>query len=128
MTLCAAYQQFLKEKISEGVTEQTLKYYKYNLPKFIEWCVDNKIENVEDVYTHLFEDYKLYLIENKNGTKKISLQTYTRAVKTFLLWLNENELLQNVGKLKLIKAEIANIVPLSDVEVKILINDFDNSS
>ena len=40
MTLCAAYQQFLKEKISEGVTEQTLKYYKYNLPKFIEWCVD----------------------------------------------------------------------------------------
>ncbi len=26
MTLCAAYQQFLKEKISEGVTEQTLKY------------------------------------------------------------------------------------------------------
>lgn len=127
MTLCAAYQQFLKEKISEGVTEQTLKYYKYNLPKFIEWCVDNKIENVEDVYTHLFEDYKLYLIENKNGTKKISLQTYTRAVKTFLLWLNENEFIQNVGKLKLIKAEIANIVPLSDVEVKILLNNFDNS-
>ena len=53
MTLCAAYQQFLKEKISEGVTEQTLKYYKYNLPKFIEWCVDNKIENVEDVYLSL---------------------------------------------------------------------------
>ena len=127
MTLCAVYQQFLKEKISEGVTEHTLKYYKYNLPKFIEWCVDNRIENVEDVYDHLFEDYKLYLIENKNGTKKISLQTYTRAVKTFLLWLNENELLQNVGKLKLIKAEIANIVPLSDVEVKILLNDFDNS-
>lgn len=60
----------LERKISEGVTEQTLKYYKYNLPKFIEWCVDNKIENVEDVYTHLFEDYKLYLIENKSGTKK----------------------------------------------------------
>lgn len=70
MTLCAVYQQFLKEKISEGVTEHTLKYYKYNLPKFIEWCVDNRIENVEDVYDHLFEDYKLYLIENKNGTKK----------------------------------------------------------
>lgn len=52
MTLCAVYQQFLKEKISEGVTEHTLKYYKYNLPKFIEWCVDNRIENVEDVYDH----------------------------------------------------------------------------
>lgn len=39
-------------------------------------------------------------------------------MKTFLLWLNENEFIQNVGKLKLIKAEIANIVPLSDVEVK----------
>ena len=32
-----------------------------------------------------------------------------------------------MGKLKLIKAEIANIVPLSDVEVKILLNNFDNS-
>ena len=29
MTLCAAYQQFLKEKISEGVTEQTLKSVSY---------------------------------------------------------------------------------------------------
>lgn len=48
-------------------------------------------------------------------------------MKTFLLWLNENEFIQNVGKLKLIKAEIANIVPLSDVEVKILLNNFDNS-
>ena len=27
MTLCAAYQQFLKEKISEGVTEQTCLLY-----------------------------------------------------------------------------------------------------
>lgn len=86
MTLCAAYQQFLKEKISEGVTEQTLKYYKYNLPKFIEWCVDNKIENVEDVYTHLFEDYKLYLIENKNGTKKnITANLYKSSENIFIM-------------------------------------------
>ena len=78
MTLCAAYQQFLKEKISEGVTEQTLKYYKYNLPKFIEWCVDNKIENRKRNQTLSIRltDSEKSAINKKSKKAKITLTEY----------------------------------------------------
>lgn len=129
MTISEAFTLFIREKYAEGMSEETLKYYNYNIPKFVEWCYDfYDIEYINDLENSVFENYKIYLLENKNKTKKTSLQTYSRAIKTFLNWVNNKGLFDNdIGKLTLIKAEIPNIVPLSDAEIQILLNCFDNS-
>lgn len=129
MTISEAYSLFIREKYAEGNSIETMNYYNYNIPKFIEWCCEiYDIEDVEDLNNSVFEEYKIYLLTNKTRTKKTSLQTYSRAIKTFLNWLNDNGLLSgDIGKMTLIKAELPNIVPLSDMEVRILLNCFDNS-
>lgn len=129
MTISEAYSLFIREKYAEGNSIETMNYYNYNIPKFIEWCCEiYDIEDVEDLNNSVFEEYKIYLLTNKTRTKKTSLQTYSRAIKTFLNWLNDNGLLSgDIGKMTLIKAELPNIVPLSDMEVRILLNYFDNS-
>ena len=129
MTISEAFTLFIREKYSDGNSLETMNYYNYNIPKFIEWCYDfYDIEDVEDLDSTVFEEYKICLLNNKIRTKKTSLQTYSRAIKTFLNWLNNNGLLsRDIGKLTLIKAELPNIIPLSDTEVRILLKCFDNS-
>lgn len=129
MTISDAFTAFTREKYSEGISEETLRFYNYNIPKFIEWCYDfYDIEDVGDLDSTVFEEYKIYLLSNKHKTKKTSLQTYSRAIKTFLNWINSKNLLDDdIGKLTLIKAETPNIVPLSDAEIKILLNCFDDT-
>lgn len=129
MTISEAFTIFIREKYADGNSQETLTYYNNSIPKFIEWCYDyHDIEDVEDLNNSTFEEYKIFLLEHKKNTKKTSLQSYSRAIKTFLNWLSNKGVLNGeIGKLTLIKAEIPNIVPLSDAEVRILLNCFDNS-
>lgn len=129
MTISEAFTYFIREKYSEGNSAETLHYYNYNIPKFIEWCYDfHNTEDVEALNNSIFEEYKIFLLSNNVGIKKTSLQTYSRAIKTFLNWINNKGLVSgDIGKLTLIKAEVPNIVPLSDAEVQVLLNCFDNS-
>lgn len=129
MTITEAFTLFIRRKKSEGLSNETLYYYNFNIPKFIEFCYDYyDIEDVDELNRDIFEEYKHFLISNKNGKKKTSLQTYSRAVKTFLNWVNHEDFLrEDIGKLTLIKSEVPNIVPLSDKEVKLLLDYFDNS-
>lgn len=129
MTLSEAFTMFIREKFADGNSQETLTYYNNSVPKFIEWCYDfNDIEDVDELNNSIYEQYKIFLLNNQGRTKKTSLQSYSRAIKTFLNWLNNKGVLNgDIGKMTLIKAEIPNIVPLSDAEVKILLNCFDNS-
>lgn len=127
MDLFEAFKCFIKEEYSKGNSSETISYYNYNIPNFIEYCKNNGIVSTEQITKNVFDEYKCFLLSSKKNTQKISLQTYARAVKVFLNWLNSNEIINNIGSLSLIKAEIKNIIPLSDLEVKILLNCFDNS-
>lgn len=127
MDLNEAFSLFIQDNFSKGNSKETLYYYNYNIPPFIEFCASKKIFEVEKVDSKIFDDYKSHLLLSNPNTKKITLQTYSRAVKVFINWLNDFNLVNDIGTLKLIKAETKNIVPLSDAEVEILLNSFDNS-
>ncbi len=128
MLLNEAYLYFINEQFSKGNSNETLTYYQYNIPKFIEYCTEHNISEVTQLDESIFEDYKSYLLKNNKNTKKISLQTYVRAIKVFINWLSEKNLTEKkIGKLTLIKPEITNIIPLSDIELQIILKSFDNS-
>ncbi len=60
---------------------------------------------------------------------KISVRTYARAVKVFYRWLYfENFIDIDINRLNLMKANKDVIVPLSDNEVKQLLNLYSNNS
>ena len=84
--------------------------------------------DIEDIDVVLFKSYQLYISENLN-INRVSVRTYARAVKVFLRWLYFEEYIDiDVNKLLLMKANKDIIVPLSDDEIKSLLNVYDNSS
>lgn len=112
-------KKFLDEKKSIGSSNDTLIYYKTQLELFSEYINDGKI----DSFT--FINYQIWL-QDKLNVKLITIQTYARAVKTFLRWATENRYINiDVSKLKLIKAEKEMIYPLDNDEIKHLLNSFD---
>ncbi len=130
MTLDKAFETFILRQKAKGNSKETIKYYNYNIPFFISFCKEYNCTDTYDLSVELFEMYKCHLLEVKLKTRKISLQTYVRAVKVFYKWLYEEGKLEKgikMDKLTLIKAEKVNIIPLSDKEIQVLLNCFDNS-
>lgn len=114
-------EQFLKEKKSVGLSEDSLYYYKRNLNLFVEFLGGTDIDD------DTFLNYQLWLSENLN-VKKISIQTYARATKVFLRWLVKNNYTNiDLEKIQLIKSENSIIYPLRNDEIELLFNCFDSS-
>lgn len=125
MNILKAYEMFMQEQQFRGNSPETISYYRICLNMFIEYCGSDL--NITDLDIILFKGYQLYLAENKN-IKRVSVQTYSRAVRVFYRYLYEEDLLEiDVNKLKLIKANKEVILPLSDSEVKQLLAVFDDS-
>ena len=114
-------EQFLKEKKSVGLSEDSLYYYKRNLNLFVEFLGGTDIDD------DTFLNYQLWLSENLN-VKKISIQTYARATKVFLRWLVKNNYINiDLEKIQLIKSEKSIIYPLRNDEIELLFNCFDST-
>lgn len=112
--------RFLTEKEAIGLSLESLYYYKRNLALFYKFICDRHITD------NTFIDYQLWL-ENNLQIKKVSIQTYARATKVFLRWLNANKYITiDIDKIKLIKADKNIIYPLTDREINLLLNTFDN--
>lgn len=72
--------------------------------------------------------YQKWLLETYS-VKKISIQTYSRATKALLRWLQrENFINININKLELVKAEQIAIFPLLDVEIQKVLAEFTDAS
>lgn len=81
-----------------------------------------------DIDVLLFKSYQLY-ISNNLPINRISVRTYTRAVKVFIRWLFfEGYIDLDINKLTLMKASKYIIVPLSDNEVTQLVNLYNNNN
>lgn len=115
----------MQEQQFRGNSKETISYYKITLNMFLDYC--GRDLDIEDLDVMLFKSYQLYLSNTKN-IKRVSVRTYARAVKVFYRWLYLEDYIDiKVDKLKLMKSDKEVILPLSDSEVKQLLNFFDDT-
>ena len=126
MTVAKAYEMFMQEQQFRGNSQYTIEYYKRALSMFLNFC--NSDMEICDIDVLLFKSYQLY-ISNNLPINRISVRTYTRAVKVFIRWLFfEGYIDLDINKLTLMKASKYIIVPLSDNEVTQLVNLYNNNN
>lgn len=125
MNLSQAYDMFIQEQKFRGNSPETISYYKICLNMFMDFC--GRDLDISELDIVLFKCYQLHLQETKE-IKRISIRTYARAVRVFYRYLYFEDLIDiDINKLKLMKATTEVILPLSDSEVKQLLNIFDYS-
>ena len=114
---------FMQEQKFRGNSKETISYYKICLNMFMDYC--GRDLDIDDLDIILFKSYQLYLSESKD-IKRVSVRTYSRAVRVFYRYLYFEDIIDiNINKLKLIKADKEVIMPLTDIEVKQLLNSFE---
>ncbi|WP_449074353.1 tyrosine-type recombinase/integrase [Ruminococcus sp.] len=123
MNILKAYEMFMQEQKFRGNSKETISYYKICLNMFMDYC--GRDLDIDDLDIILFKSYQLYLSESKD-IKRVSVRTYSRAVRVFYRYLYFEDIIDiNINKLKLIKADKEVIMPLTDNEVKLLLNSFE---
>jgi site-specific recombinase XerD len=123
MNITKAYEMFMQEQKFRGNSKETISYYKICLNMFMDYC--GRDLDIDDLDIILFKSYQLYLSESKD-IKRVSVRTYSRAVRVFYRYLYFEDIIDiNINKLKLIKADKEVIMPLTDYEVKLLLNSFE---
>lgn len=96
-TLEKAVEEYLEARIAEKLRNGTINIYVRALNIFIDVCGRNI--PIENVSTHHIELYKRKFWSNTNEYANINL----RALKTFLIWLNDNGIISAVPKIKMVK-------------------------
>lgn len=125
MTVKDAYKIFMQEQQFRGNSKETISYYKITLNMFMDFCGCDL--DIDDLDVMLFKSYQLHLANTKN-IKRVSIRTYSRAVRVFYRYLYNEDLIDiKIDKLKLMKSDKEVILPLSDLEVKQLLSCFDDT-
>jgi len=96
-SLGKAVEEYLNARIADKLRMGTIKIYKSALNTFINVCGRNI--PIENITTHHIELYKRQYQSNTNEYANINL----RAVKTFLNWLFDNEIISAIPKVKMVK-------------------------
>ena len=121
MKYSEAFEMFIREQRIRRNSGATIEYYKISLDKFSDFAGDI---DVDELTIELYKAYTLHLLDDTN-LKSTSVHTYLRAVKAFYNWLIGEELIPDCSrKLKLVKQDRKVIVPLSDDEIKKLLDCF----
>lgn len=114
MTLSLAIEDFLIEQRVRGNSSATLVYYNHALG-----CFKRSIGDVElsEITLQICKDYYLNLADEQENS--VTIQSYIRALRAFLNWLYENELIELdlCAKFKLPKATRKVIDVLTDEEI-----------
>lgn len=96
-SLGKAVEEYLKTRIADKLRIGTIKIYRSALNTFIDVCGRNI--PIENITTHYVELYKRQFQSNTNEYANINL----RALKTFLIWLYNNEYISTIPKIKMVK-------------------------
>lgn len=56
MDLNEAFSLFIQDNFSKGNSDETLYYYNYNIPPFIDFCNSKKISEVENIDSKIFDE------------------------------------------------------------------------
>ena len=124
MLLSEAYDEFMIEQRVRGNSQQTLIYYAVSLAFFRSFIGDDY--PVSELTLAQCKQYYLHLVESKDVTS-VTIQSYIRALRSFLRWLYNNELTDTniCERFKLPKATRKVIDVLSDEEVARLFEALD---
>lgn len=126
LTIVEACEMFMQEQRFRGNSPYTIDYYKRTLNMFLDFCTPEL--DIDELDIFLFKSYQLSISENRN-INKISVRTYSRAVKVFYRYLYFENLIDiDINRLNLMRANKEVILPLSDTEVTLLLNSFDNNA
>lgn len=136
MNLKAAYDLYMRNGVTYW-SDSTYCYYQKNIGFFIEYLnfYHGNVEHlsVDLIDRDLIRSYITYLRNRKHMGKKIksnTVRTYMRAVKAFLSYLYENEILKSnvFSGIKLPRPDDKIILPLLCDEVKIIDDYFDSDN
>lgn len=123
MTVREAFDNFMFEQRVRNNSPATITFYSSALGSFVDWLT---VSEVEELTISQYKDYIIYL--SSSGIKSTSVNTNMRAVKAFYNFLIDEDLIGDCSrKLKLIKQQKQEIIPLSDDEIGRLLGCFDIS-
>lgn len=121
MTLQSAINEYLIEQRIRGNSEKTVCYYDVSLRIFVRYT---DFVNLHDITLNSLRGYYLSLTERNLST--ITVQTYVRALRSFLSWCYQQEYISvNLAeKFKLPKAQRKTVDVLTDTEISCLLSCF----
>ena len=127
MTVENCIAEFLIEQQIRGNSKKTVEYYTRCLGFFSKF-IDNTQFNITDISISDCKKYYLYL--NQKDLTTTSIQTYIRALRSFLTWCySESYIDRNIpDKFKLPKAQRKTIDVLTDTEIQQIFDCFKGKS
>lgn len=121
MLLKFAYQDFLDDRKFKNTTKVNIKNYEMLLAKFIDYCVENQVVNVEDLNYSYVRQYLLMCQEK--GDKAGTINTKLMRIRAFLNYMVECEVIKNnpAHKVKMQKDDV-KIDVFTDEQIKQMLN------
>ncbi|PGY07099.1 tyrosine-type recombinase/integrase [Bacillus sp. AFS031507] len=121
MLLKFAYQDFLDDRRFKNTTKTNIKNYEMLLGKFVDYCIENQVVNVENItYSHV----RQYLLQcQEKGDKPSTINTKLLRIRAFLNYMVECEVIKNnpAKKVKMQKDDV-KIDVFSDEQIRQMLN------
>ncbi len=121
-TIRQVMEEFLTDQQCKGNSKKTIDYYSGAFHIFdMYYSCENEIESID---IKILRKYTLFLQDRELATS--SIQSYVRAIRAFLKWCFNEEILQTdySEKYKLPKAKRKTIDVLTDSEIETLLSAF----
>jgi integrase/recombinase XerD len=80
-----AFEVFITDRKSEGLSPKTISYYREKLSKFIKYCTDQEIKYISQITPDTIRSYLLYMSEVRHNNKG-GVHMAFRCIRTFLYW------------------------------------------
>lgn len=112
--------KFIAAKRVEGCSERTLKYYKYELKRFLN---DVKVTSIKTVSTDEIREY-LSFFQKKDSRGAVTLNNTRRVLSSFYSWLTEEDYVLKNPMRRIHRVRTPRVVKtaLSEDEIEILRN------
>ncbi len=132
MELSQAIRQFLEYcEIEKGHSPLTIRNYSQYLSRYKIWAESQNVTKVEQINQENIRQYRLFLnrVQDENGQnlKKITINYYLIAIRSFLKFISKKDLAISLGaeKIELADTDDRHINFLSPTEVQLLLNQPD---
>jgi integrase/recombinase XerD len=101
-----AYQDFLADRELNNSSEANIKNYRMLLGTFVDYCLEQGIENVEDITSGLIKQY--FIVCKKRGNNAGTINTVLLRIRAFLNYCVEEKILsENVAhRVKRLKEDV----------------------
>ncbi len=112
------FEKFQKYNKSKNLSESTIKYYKNNFKRFNNYLKRNNIEKIGNITREIIDNYRHESFERTNNAT--SVNTYLRAIRTFLNFAIKRNYLRNI-KVEMLNEEEKIKPTYTDKEIELLL-------